>query len=70
MRGKLLGAEGSPSEGKGPTCRLGEGDHLLIPGLDDLSRSCLARALFQKDWRGWMGIEPTKDTSTAPFKRF
>ena len=42
MRGKPLGAEGSPTEGKGPTCRLGEGDHLLIPGLDDLSRSCLS----------------------------
>ena len=25
---------------------------------------------FEQDWRGWMGIEPTKDTSTAPFKRF
>ena len=21
-------------------------------------------------WRGWMGIEPTKDAVAAPFKRF
>jgi len=23
-----------------------------------------------KTWRGWMGIEPTQDASTAPRKRF
>jgi hypothetical protein len=25
---------------------------------------------FQKEWRGWMGIEPTQDASAAPRKRF
>jgi hypothetical protein len=35
-----------------------------------MALAVILAVMSAKDWRGWMGIEPTQDASAAPRKRF